>query len=87
MSTQTPQTIVMYTTPWCSACWRAKQVMDAMRVTFTEVDITEDEEATELVMRLNRGFRSVPTILFPDGSTLTEPNTVDLVSKLQTVSV
>jgi mycoredoxin len=83
MSIQSPQQIVMYTTPWCSACWRAKQVMDALQVGFTEIDITENEEATALVMRLNRGFRSVPTILFPDGSILTEPNTVDLVTKLQ----
>jgi mycoredoxin len=85
MTTQSPREIVMYTTAWCSACWRAKQVMDSMQVAFTEIDISEDEEATELVTRLNRGYRSVPTILFPDGSVLTEPNMMDLVSKLQDV--
>ena len=83
MSTQSTPEIVMYTTAWCSSCWRAKQVMNSMQVSYTEIDIGENEEATELVMRLNRGFRSVPTIVFPDGSVLTEPGTLELVSKLQ----
>jgi mycoredoxin len=75
----------MYTTTWCVDCWRAKQVMDSMQVAYTEIDISEDEEATELVMRLNRGHRSVPTIVFPDGSVMTEPRTVTLVEKLQSL--
>jgi mycoredoxin len=75
--------IVMYTTQWCGDCWRAKAVMDAMKVKYTEVDISEDEEATETVVRLNRGCRSVPTLVFPDGSVLTEPRTNVLVEKLQ----
>ena len=81
----TPE-IVMYTTAWCSSCWRAKQVMNSMQIPFTEVDIGQDEEATELVMRLNQGNQSVPTIIFPDGSVLTEPNMLELVSKLQGIA-
>ena len=75
--------VVIYTTQWCGDCWRAKQVMDAMQVPYTEIDISYDEEATELVMRLNRGYRSVPTIVFPDGSILTEPQPHVLMKKLQ----
>lgn len=75
--------IVMYTTEWCPACWRAKQVMSAMQVTYQEVDIGRDEHASETVMQINRGFRSVPTIVFPDGSVLTEPPVQTLVEKLQ----
>src|SRR5687768_15858022 len=77
--------VVMYTTAWCVDCWRAKQVMDSMKVEYTEIDITEDEEATELVMRLNRGHRSVPTLVFSDGSVMTEPRTTTLVAKLQSL--
>lgn len=77
--------VVMYTTAWCVDCWRAKQVMDSMKVEYTEIDITEDEEATELVMRLNRGYRSVPTLVFADGSVMTEPRTNVLVAKLQSL--
>ncbi|MCC6453660.1 MAG: glutaredoxin family protein [Caldilineaceae bacterium] len=74
--------IVMYTTAWCVDCWRAKQVMDSMQVEYTEIDIAEDPDAVELVMQLNRGNRSVPTIIFPDGTVMTEPRTTALVEKL-----
>lgn len=77
--------IVMYTTTWCGDCWRAKQVMDAMQVKYTEVNIGDSEDAVERVMQLNGGNRSVPTIVFPDGSVLTEPRTNILMDKLQTL--
>jgi mycoredoxin len=75
--------IIMYTTEWCGDCWRAKQMMQSMQISFQEIDITEDEEATELVVQLNNGHRSVPTILFPDGTVLTEPPLTVLMQKLK----
>ena len=80
---ETATKIVMYTTNWCPDCWRAKQVMGAMKVAYHEVNINEDEEAVETVIRLNNGNRSVPTLVFPDGSILTEPTTAALAQKLQ----
>lgn len=77
--------IVMYTTAWCGDCWRAKQVMQSMQVRYAEIDITQDEDAAETVLRLNNGRRSVPTIIFPDGSILTEPPTVALMQKLESL--
>ena len=79
------QDIVMYTTAWCPDCWRAKQVMNVMRVRYAEIDITQDEEAAEHVIRLNNGNRSVPTIVFPDGSILTEPSIITLTKKIQSL--
>ena len=62
----------MYTTTWCPDCWRAKRVMESLKVGFVEVDITQDEKAIALVEEpQQRARRSVPTILFPDGSVLT----------------
>ncbi|RIK58189.1 MAG: NrdH-redoxin [Chloroflexi bacterium] len=78
--------IVMYTTQWCGDCHRAKQVMKSLQVPYKEIDISHDPEAAELVVQLNRGNRSVPTIVFPDGSVLTEPKTATLVQKLQAYS-
>jgi mycoredoxin len=78
-----PAEVVMYTTAWCGDCWRAKQVMQSMQVAYREVDISKDEEAAELVLTLNNGYRSVPTLVFPDGSVLSEPPTTKLVQKLQ----
>ncbi|MEX1020962.1 MAG: glutaredoxin domain-containing protein [Litorilinea sp.] len=77
--------IRMYTTPWCGDCVRAKQVMKSMQVAYEEIDITEDEDAAETVVRLNKGHRSVPTIVFPDGSVMTEPPAPALAAKLQTL--
>jgi mycoredoxin len=84
-SQDAPASVVMYTTAWCVDCWRAKQVMDSMKVEYTEIDISNDEEATDFVIRLNRGNRSVPTLVFPDGSVMTEPRTSALVAKLQSL--
>jgi len=77
--------IRMYTTNWCPDCWRAKQVMQSMKVDFDEININEDEDAVDIVLALNNGHRSVPTILFPDGTVLTEPSTTVLAQKLSSV--
>ena len=77
--------IVMYTTSWCPDCWRAKQVMNSMQVEYTEIDITHDPDAADLVVQLNKGNRSVPTLVFPDGTVMTEPRTTALVEKLQSM--
>ncbi|MFN2200779.1 MAG: glutaredoxin family protein [Caldilineaceae bacterium] len=74
--------IVIYTTKWCPACWRAKQVMKSMQVSYLEVDIAADSAAAERVMSLNKGYRSVPTLVFPDGSHITEPQVHVLKEKL-----
>lgn len=83
MTTDVQSTIRMYTTNWCPDCWRAKQVLKSMDVAYEEININEDEDAVDLVLQLNNGHRSVPTIVFPDGSILTEPSTSTLVQKLQ----
>jgi mycoredoxin len=77
--------IVMYTTSWCSDCRRAKRIFNALDVPFAEIDIDEYPAAAALVRRINGGARSVPTIVFPDGSTLTEPSNAALEAKLRTL--
>ena len=74
--------IKMYTTDWCPDCWRAKSVMRGQGVEFEEINVEGDEEARELVQKLNKGNMSVPTIVFPDGDVLTEPSTTVLMAKL-----
>ncbi len=51
----------VYTTQWCSDCWRAKQFLREKGVEFSEIDIEQDDEAVELVMAKNDGKRRVPT--------------------------
>jgi mycoredoxin len=52
---------------------------------FEYVDIHEVLEARERVREINHGYESVPTLVFPDDSTLTEPSAGDLKTKLESL--
>lgn len=77
----TPSQIVMYVTEYCPDCRRARAYFDANRIPYLKVDISGDKAAAEFVMSVNRGNRSVPTIVFPDGSLLVEPSLAELNQK------
>jgi mycoredoxin len=79
--TLTPTQIVMYTTEYCSDCMRAKKFFAANNIPYIRIGLEGNAEATEFVMQVNRGYRSVPTIIFPDGSVLVEPNWEELKAK------
>jgi mycoredoxin len=74
--------ITMYSTTWCGDCRRAKRVFADFGVSYREVNIEDDQDAAELVQTLNNGLRSVPTIVFPDGSVLVEPSNAALAAVL-----
>ena len=76
-----PAQIVMYTTPYCSDCQRAKAFFEANGIPYIRISIEGNHEATEFVMRMNNGYKSVPTIIFPDGSVLVEPSWQELKEK------
>ncbi len=67
-------TITMFTTTWCGYCSRLKSQLSKAGVRFTEVNIEEVDGTAELVMSLNNGNQTVPTVLFPDGSAATNPS-------------
>ena len=66
--------VTMYTTTWCGYCFRLKKLMQREGIEFAEVDIETDDSAAELVMSANGGNRTVPTLLFADGTALTNPS-------------
>ena len=74
--------IVLYGTPWCGDCRRARRFLEANGVTYEYIDIGDSADAVALVERINQGHRSVPTIVFPDGSVLVEPSNRALAAKL-----
>jgi mycoredoxin len=81
--TATPGTAVtMYTTSWCGYCVRLKKLMQIEGIEFAEVDIENDAAAAELVMQANGGNRTVPTLLFADGTALTNPSIDQVKSQL-----
>ena len=77
--------IKIYGTKWCPDCFRAKQVFEWMKVPFTWIDIESDEQALAYVQKVNGGYQSVPTIVFPDGSILVEPGNKELEEKLSSI--
>jgi mycoredoxin len=72
----------VYATNWCGDCRMARRWFDAHGVPYEYINIEEDDRAAEYVVRVNHGARSVPTIVFPDGSILVEPSPRELASKL-----
>jgi mycoredoxin len=77
-----PDQIVVYSTEWCADCRRARRVLDRHGARYRWVDVDDDPEAADKVIRINHGLRVVPTILFPDGTILTEPSDAELAAKL-----
>ena len=79
-SSDTP--VIMYSTSWCGYCRRLKTAMKSENIGYTEVDIEADPDAADFVASVNGGNQTVPTVKFPDGSTMTNPNIREVKAKL-----
>lgn len=75
--------IKMYGTTWCGDCRFARRWLDAHGIAYDYINIEEDEQAATYVAQVNNGAHSVPTIIFPDGSVLVEPNARQLITKFR----
>ncbi|MDO9381033.1 MAG: mycoredoxin [Nocardioidaceae bacterium] len=73
----------LYSTPWCGYCHRLKGQLKRDGITdFDEVDIEQQPEAALLVEKANGGNQTVPTLVFADGSALTNPSLAQVKAKL-----
>jgi mycoredoxin len=72
----------MYTTGWCGYCRRLKAGLARAGIEYTEVDIERTEGAADIVMSANGGNRTVPTLVFADGTALTNPSVTQVQAKL-----
>ena len=66
--------LTVYSTTWCGYCVCLKRMLDREGIEYAEVNIEEDEAAAHLVESVNGGNRTVPTVIFPDGTALTNPS-------------
>ena len=78
-----PLPIKFYGTTWCGDCRRAKAVFAEMQVPYMWIDIDQNPQAAKFVKQVNRGLQHVPTLIFPDGSILVEPDRESLRAKLR----
>jgi mycoredoxin len=74
--------ITMYSTTWCGYCKRLKRQLDEAGVSYVEINIEEDSKAATFVESVNGGNQTVPTILYSDGSAVTNPSARDVIAKL-----
>jgi thioredoxin reductase (NADPH) len=74
--------ITVYGAYWCPDCRQSKQFLGEHQIPYNWVDIEEDKEAEEFVIKTNNGKRIIPTITFSDGSFLVEPSNAELAAKL-----
>ena len=78
----TNPTITLYGAHWCPDCRRSKQFLGEHQIPYNWVDIEQDPEAEQFVIETNGGKRIIPTLVFDDGSHLTEPSNAELATKL-----
>lgn len=77
-----PARLTIYSTPWCGYCHRLKRQLDRAGVSYTEIDIERDSAAAQLVRQINSGNQTVPTVMFADGSALTNPSLSEVRARL-----
>jgi glutaredoxin-like protein len=77
----------MYSADWCGDCVRSKRLLDSLEVSYEIIDVESVPGASEKVIEINGGKRSIPVILFPDGTHLTEPSDIDLKAKLEALKI
>jgi mycoredoxin len=75
-------TITMFSTQWCGFCSRLRAALDREGIGYTEVDIEQEEGAADYVMSVNGGNQTVPTVVFPDGTSATNPSLAEVRLRL-----
>lgn len=76
----------IFTTTWCGFCARLKSQLNRAGVGYDEVDIETHADAAALVGQLNQGNLTVPTVLFGDGSAMTNPSASQVGKKLAEIA-
>jgi thioredoxin reductase (NADPH) len=74
--------IKVYGASWCSDCRRAKRFLGDQRIPYEWHDIETEPSYIQVVQERNDGKNIIPTIVFPDGSHLSEPSNEELANKL-----
>ena len=77
-----PDLLTIYSTEWCGYCHRLMRQLDREGVGYEVVDIEHEPDAADYVMSVNGGNQTVPTVVFADGSALTNPSLAQVKGKL-----
>lgn len=72
----------MYSTPWCGYCHRLRGQLDREGINYDVVDIEQQPEAAAIVEKANGGNQTVPTLVFADGTAMTNPSLAQVKAQL-----
>ena len=73
---------VMYSNSWCGYCKRLKSQLAELGISFEEINIEEVAGTAQIVEKVNGGNQTVPTLVFSDGSAMTNPSAKQVQEKL-----
>ncbi len=79
--------VTVFSTAWCGFCRRLKAQLERDGIEVTEVDIERDPAAADFVMSVNGGNQTVPTVMFADGTALTNPSAAQVRERLHELAV
>ena len=82
MSTAAPEQMTIYSTSWCGYCHRLMKQLDREAVPYATIDIEQDPASADYVMSVNGGNQTVPTVVFPDGTAMTNPSLAQVKERL-----
>ena len=75
-----------YSPPWCGSCHRLKSQLDREGISFEMVDIEQQPAAAAIVEQANGGNQTVPTLVFSDGSAMTNPSLAQVKQRLASLA-
>ncbi|WP_052465864.1 glutaredoxin domain-containing protein [Mobilicoccus massiliensis] len=80
-----PGAVTVYATSWCPYCSLLRRSLEDEGVPFELVDVEQSPDASAAaaaVEKINGGNRVVPTVVFPDGTTATNPGLDDVLLRI-----
>lgn len=83
MDKPSTEKITIYTSKWCAHSLSVERFLDKNEIAVHKINIDGNGESRARLIEINGGYASVPTLIFPDGTKLTEPSLAQLRKKLQ----
>ncbi len=82
MAEEGSEKIILYTSRWCVHSRSIEGYLSRNDISVQKINIDGNQEARQELIEINGGYASVPTLIFPDGTKLTEPSLSKLRRKL-----
>jgi mycoredoxin len=82
MAEERTEKIILYTSRWCAHSRSIEWYLSRNDISVQKINIDGNQEARQELIEINDGYASVPTLIFPDGTKLTEPSLSNLRGKL-----